>query len=303
MRVRSVRKYPYCVLDVFTHTRLEGNPLAVFPSAAGISDAEMQRIAGEMNLSETVFLFEPASPMAAAKARIFTPRRELPFAGHPTIGSAYVIKRDRSPSTPFFIEENIGTIRIDAEADDAAGALLWLTTPNIEFFEKMEPEFCARLLGLPAESIHASCTPQFVSAGSPFLFVCLESPEDVDRATVSAELLPQALGSADSVGTFVFACKALRPNGSHDVYARMFAPQTGIPEDPATGGATGPLAAYMLRCGLLPSADDIRFTSEQGTRMGRRSILHVRISVKAGETSIQVGGSAVVTAEGVFSLD
>ena len=299
----STRQFNYVLLDVFTQTRLEGNPLAVFPTAAGISDVEMQRIAGELNLSETVFLFEPTTSDAAAKARIFTPRRELAFAGHPTVGSAYVINRRKAQSFPFFIEENVGLIRIDADTDDADNPVLWLTTPSIVFFETVDPSFCARLLGLAREDIQSGCLPQFVSAGSPLLFICLNTPQDVDRAEIQNDLLGEALGSVDSVGTFIFARKQPQSASCFDVYSRMFAPQTGIPEDPATGGATGPLAAYMLSCGALPPKDRLQFTSEQGAKMGRRSLLHVRVAAKGGDMSIQVGGSAVITAEGVFLLD
>jgi trans-2,3-dihydro-3-hydroxyanthranilate isomerase len=299
----ATRQFKYILLDVFTQKRFEGNPLAVFPAAAGISDFDMQRIAGELNLSETVFLFEPTTSKAAAKARIFTPRRELPFAGHPTVGSAYVINRRTAQSMPFFIEENVGLIRIDADADDADNPIFWLTTPKITFFETVDPSFCARLLGLSRDDIHSGILPQFVSAGSPFLFICLNTPQDVDRAAIQNDLLGDALGSVDSVGTFIFARKEPQSDSCFDVYSRMFAYQTGIPEDPATGGATGPLAAYMLSSGVLPPTDRLQFTSEQGTKMGRRSLLHVRVGAKNGDLSIKVGGSAVMTAEGVFQLD
>lgn len=291
-----MREYDYVLLDVFTEHRLQGNPLAVFPDADGICDREMQAIAGELNLSETVFLLE--SRTAAARARIFTPRRELDFAGHPTVGSAAVINRNRPQSGRFTIDENVGPIEIEMTEEDGR-ELFWLTTPPIAFYETLESAFCAKLLGVTPEDV-AATPPQFVSAGSPFLFVQLASPEAVDRAAIQHAHLSDALGSVNSVGTFVFARKEPESRTSFDVYSRMFAPQTGIPEDPATGGATGPLAAYMLRYGLLPN--DARFTSEQGTKMGRRSILHVKISGDPGQPRIQVGGAAVFTARGRFTV-
>lgn len=287
--------YDYLLLDVFTNKRLEGNPLAVFPAAAGLSDAQMQAIAGELNLSETVFLFE--GERAAARARIFTPRRELDFAGHPTVGSAAVIDRNTPQPGNFQIEENVGPIDIEM-TEDSGHRLYWLTTPAITFFETLEPSFCANLVGLASEEL-GTAPPQFVSAGSPFLFIELATPAAVDRAELQLAHLKDARGSVNAVGTFVFARKR---GESNDVYSRMFAPQTGIPEDPATGGATGPLAAYMLRYGLLPSDTDSTFTSEQGTKMGRRSMLHVKTSGDAGHPTIKVGGSAVFIARGTFDV-
>ena len=297
----SVRRFRYVLVDVFTKTRLQGNPLAVFPSAAGLSDDEMQQIAGELNLSETVFFFEPASRDAAVKVRIFTPRRELDFAGHPTIGSAYVLCAERSQPGGFAIEENIGLVPISAETDGDGDRVFWLTTPRLSFFETLERGFCARLLGLSLDDVAADCPPQFVSAGSPFLFVCLRTPEAVDRARLQHAHLDEACGSVNAVGTFVFARSDPGSSSRFDVYSRMFAPQTGIPEDPATGSATGPLAGYMLRHGKLPNRT-VAFKSEQGVKMGRRSILHVRVQAAAGEATIEVGGSVVAVAEGTFSL-
>ncbi len=142
--------------------------------------------------------------------------------------------------------------------------------------------------------------PCFVSAGSPLLFICLRSLEAVDRAQFQNALLPQALGSANSVGTFIFSRKDFASQTNFDVYSRMFAPQTGIAEDPATGGATGPLAAYMMRYGLLPQNAAAAFISEQGVKMGRRSLLHVRTDPK--DSSIKVGGETVVIASGTLML-
>ncbi|MBV9264196.1 MAG: PhzF family phenazine biosynthesis protein [Candidatus Eremiobacteraeota bacterium] len=289
--------YEYVSLDVFTSEPFKGNPLAVVPKANGLSDAAMQSIANEFNLSETVFLFPPDATGALAKARIFTPKRELPFAGHPTIGAAAVLAERDESLEGFVIEEKVGRVPIDLER--TAGALrLWLTTPPVAFYETLDPAFCARLLGLTVGEIRHEVAPQFASAGSPLLFVCLQSSEAVDRAAIQQQYLCEALGSVNSVGTFVFAMKH-RTTESFDVYSRMFAPQTGVPEDPATGGATGPLAAYMMKHGLLPTDQSVDFTSEQGTQMGRQSILYVRTNAESGE--IKVGGSTVTIARGVLT--
>jgi trans-2,3-dihydro-3-hydroxyanthranilate isomerase len=293
-------RYEYVVLDVFTTTPFKGNPLAVIPEAEGLSGVEMQTIAREFNLSETVFLMPPERAGAAVRARIFTPQRELPFAGHPTIGAAAVFCARSGTPPPFSIEEHVGPVRIDAGADGGKNGLLWLTTPPVTFYETLDVEFCASLLGLNANDVRTDAIPCFASAGSPLLFVCLESADAVDCAQLQQQYLPGALGSADSVGTFVFARKSRNSRSDFDVYSRMFAPQTGIPEDPATGGATGPLAAYMMRYGLLPDSEPAAFVSEQGTKMGRQSFLHVQTDPATG--TIKVGGSTVTIAHGVLEI-
>ncbi|MBV8638561.1 MAG: PhzF family phenazine biosynthesis protein [Candidatus Eremiobacteraeota bacterium] len=294
------RQYNYVTLDVFTSTRFQGNPLAVVPDADGFSDNEMQRVAAEFNLSETVFLLPPSNGTAAARARIFTPRRELPFAGHPTIGAAAVLAARKRVGPSFVIEESVGPIDIECDADLSGTQLFWLSTPPVAFFETLDPEFCTRLLGVDRRDVRDGVPPTFISAGSPLLCICLTSTEAVDRAQLQHAYLPRALGSVNSVATFVFARKEPRSDENFDVYSRMFAPQTGITEDPATGGATGPLAAYMMRYGLLPRDVPARFVSEQGVKMGRRSVLHVRTS--PNDASIKVGGSTVSVASGVLAL-
>jgi trans-2,3-dihydro-3-hydroxyanthranilate isomerase len=294
------RRYDYVIVDVFTATPFRGNALAVIPQADGLSDAEMQMIAAEFNLSETAFLLPPIAQKAAVRVRIFTPRRELPFAGHPTLGAAAVFCDHSGAAPPFIIEEKAGQIKIDADRNGSQENLFWLTTPPVTFYETLDRQFCANLLGLELEDVRADVLPTFASAGSPLLFICLASVEAVDRAQLQDRYLEQALGSVDSVGTFVFARKQPNSSANFDVYSRMFAPQTGIPEDPATGGATGPLAAYMMRCGLLSANEPAAFMSEQGTKMGRQSFLYVRTDPAQG--TIQVGGSTVAIARGTLEV-
>lgn len=220
---RAERRYEYVLLDVFTKTRLQGNPLAVFPVAQGIADEEMPRVANELNLSETVFLTDSTRPDAVAKARIFTPRRELDFAGHPTIGAAHVLALRYATGDRFAIEENVGLVEIELEEDQNGEPRCWLTTPGLRFFETLDPTLCARFLNLSLADLVAESPPQFVSAGSPLLFVALATPESVDRAELQLAYLSDALGSVNSVGTFIFARK--EPGSTRfDVYARMFAP-------------------------------------------------------------------------------
>ena len=286
----------YILLDVFTTQRFQGNPLAVFTGASDLAPDTMQAIAAELNLSETVFLTSATDGVSVAHARIFSPRKELDFAGHPTIGTAHVLHSLGRASGSFSLQENVGGIRIETDLSDAEAPRFYLTTPSIAFAETLSPALCAQLLSLDAQDL-AETPPQFLSAGSPLLFVHLRSKQAVDRAVLDKAVLPQALGSLNSGGTFIFASNPA-PGRPYDVYARMFAPQIGIEEDPATGGATGPLAAYMMHYGLLPDAPEVQFTSEQGVKMGRRSVLYVRVRTTDGGREIQVGGTSVIVGRG-----
>jgi len=162
------RSYKFVKLDVFTTVAFEGNPLAVFPDAQGLDGATMQRIACELNLSETTFVFPPANPQHTALVRIFTPRSELPFAGHPTVGTAFVLRGDGNAEA-LVLEEGVGPVPVRV-ARDAAGALqFWLTTPPIAFGERIDPAIVTRALGLRPSDVQADAPPEVASAGAPFV--------------------------------------------------------------------------------------------------------------------------------------
>jgi trans-2,3-dihydro-3-hydroxyanthranilate isomerase len=299
------RSYAFVKVDVFTTVAFEGNPLAVFTDARGLDDATMQRIACELNLSETTFVFPPADPKHTALVRIFTPRNELPFAGHPTVGTAFVLRGD-SETNQLVLEEGIGPVPVRvAHADD--GALqFWLTTPPITFGERVDPKPVAAALGLKPNDLLVDVAPEVAGAGARFLFVPLKNREAVDRI----EMLDyRALRAAiPDVPTEVFVFSRLEESDDQSgdtfaVYSRMFAPELGIMEDPATGSATGPLAAVMIRRGLLPLENGLHMISEQGTKMGRRSLLHVLVHVDGtNDPVIEVGGSVVPIARGEMTI-
>lgn len=299
------RSYPFVKLDVFTTVPFEGNPLAVFPDAMGLDAATMQRIACELNLSETTFVFPPADPKNTALVRIFTPRSELPFAGHPTVGTAFVLRGDGGADA-LVLEEGVGTVPVRVARDDQGNEQFWLTTPRIVFGERVDPVPVAAALGLRTNDFQADAPPEIAGAGPTFLFVALKNRDVVDRIEM---LDPRALRAAlpqAPTGVFVFARLEESDTESGDtyaVYSRMFAPESGVFEDPATGSATGPLAAYMIRHGLLPLANGLHMVSEQGTKMGRRSLLHVLIHVNEnGPPRIEVGGSVVPIAHGEMTV-
>ncbi|MDQ2858102.1 MAG: PhzF family phenazine biosynthesis protein [Candidatus Eremiobacteraeota bacterium] len=289
--------YAYVVVDVFTETPLEGNALAVLPDASGLADDALQRIAREFNLSETVFVLPPRSAECAARFRIFTPTMEMRFAGHPTVGGAFVLLERgiiAGGTLRFAVEEPIGSVPLRVEP--GSPPRIWLTTPPIEAGARYERSLCAEVLGLSDNDL-LDVEPQCFSAGNPNIFVALREPAAVDRAWLDlAGVRRLHAGRESSDCVFVFA-----PTAS-GAYSRMFAPEHGVVEDPATGSATGPLAAYMMRNGLVAGADGTRFVSEQGTKMGRRSLLHVAIHGENGGNGIEVGGSVVHVADGELHL-
>jgi trans-2,3-dihydro-3-hydroxyanthranilate isomerase len=297
--------YAFVKVDVFTTVAFEGNPLAVFTDAAGLTSDQMQRIACELNLSETTFVFPPANPQHTALVRIFTPRNELPFAGHPTVGTAFVLRGARDVDA-LVLEEGVGPVPVRvAHADDGA-VQFWLTTPPITFGERIDPKPVAAALGLHPNDLLVDVPPEVAGAGPRFLFVALKNREAVDRiAALDHRALLAAVPSAPAE-VFVFARLEEsdgEPGDTYAVYSRMFAPASGIAEDPATGSATGPLAALMMRRGLLPLENGLRLVSEQGTKMGRRSLLHVLVHVDgANDPVIDVGGSVVPIAAGTMTV-
>ena len=266
--------------------------LAVFPDAAGLSTEQMQSIARELNLSETTFVFAPERGKLA-RVRIFTPDRELPFAGHPTIGTAFVLASlDRiGPNLERFeFEEGIGDVAVHIERH-ADPFIAWLQTPPISFLRTLERAAVAEMLGLDETDLLRDLPAQIVSAGNPFLYVALRDAATVDRAELAPRALARLAPNDEATGVFFFA--------PHDAtfYSRMLAPDAGVSEDPATGSATGPLGAYLVRYGLIALRDGETFTSEQGVRMKRRSLVHGVLRVDAhGELShVDIGGSAVLT--------
>jgi trans-2,3-dihydro-3-hydroxyanthranilate isomerase len=286
------RSLHYRVVDVFTRVPLQGNPLAVFPDATSIEDALMQQIAKELNLSETVFLAPSTRSDCVAGVRIFTPKKEIPFAGHPTLGTGFILwDEGRIPKDvqDFAIELTIG--RVPLRIETGQHPLFWLRTLEIREGRRFDRSLCAKALGLGPDDL-LDMEPQLLSAGNPTVFIALKDRESVDRAVL--DFHGSALikgGSQESICFFVFTPT---PTGA---YSRMFAPDYGILEDPATGSAMGPLALYMINNGLVSGFSGRGFTSEQGVKMGRISHLHVKGFESGGKQGFEVGGNVVPLAE------
>ena len=290
--------YRYVVVDVFTRHPLEGNPLAVFPNAVNMDEGLMQRIARELNLAETAFVCPATHPDCAVSVRIFTPTREMIFAGHPTIGAAFVLMEEGivpRNKDYFVLEERVGSVPIRVDLGERP--LIWLRTPPIEYGRFYDPALCADALGLGLEDLIDFAPPQFVTAGNPTILIPLKDKQAVDRAVIDLRGLKTLKGpDHDPVCVFIFT-----PT-SEGAYSRMFALEYGVLEDPATGSSTGPLASFMMRHGLVSGASGSRFVSEQGTKMGRRSLLHVHVGGHNGKDGIEVGGYVTPVASATLKL-
>ena len=300
------RTYRFVQVDVFTDRVFGGNPLAVVLDAEGIADAEMQAIAREMNLSETTFVLPPTREDCVARVRIFTPGSELPFAGHPTIGTSYVLAREGllpPGASEIALEEGVGPVSVRFEGDPGAPTFAWMTHGAAHFGpEVADRAAVAAALSLEESDLLAGMPLRPGSTGLPFLYVPLRDAATVDRAAPDPVALKRFAGEDERLPFFVFAPDP--DPGAGRVYSRMLGTDLlGIPEDPATGSASGPLGAYLVQHGLVRTAPEVRIVSEQGTRMGRQSFIHIRLRT-AGEqiTSIEVGGSTVPVLEGTLRL-
>ncbi|HEX5275421.1 MAG TPA: PhzF family phenazine biosynthesis protein [Candidatus Rubrimentiphilum sp.] len=287
----------YLLFDVFAERPFQGNQLAVVPQH--LDDATMQTLANELNVAETVFLHRTDDVKRPAELRIFTPRHEMPFAGHPTVGATYAIAEVLEwvpPETEAFaLGERVGDVAVRLQRRDGK-LFAWLRTPPVTFEQHLDRARAAASLGLNQEDLHATLPSQIAGAGNPFLFIPLKDRESVDRAWYAAGGFDQSIESHVS-GVFVF-CSTVQ-----GTYARMFAPMSGIAEDPATGSATGPLYAYLTKHGAL-DPERTSFVSEQGVKLGRRSVLHVHMArYRIGDApEFDVGGATIFVGEGSFRI-
>ena len=291
-------------LDVFTDTPFTGNQLAVFPEPApGIDTARMQRIAAEMAFSESTFVF-PAGQDGDVRMRIFTPAEELPLAGHPTIGTTFALAREgtipRGRET-FVFELGIGPIPVALEWGEGGLEFAWMTQPLPSFDGEVEDRAgLAAAVGVATDDL-ADSPVEVVSCGVPFLFVPLRTRAAVDRVEPDRRALSRVYAAAGHgvLPTFFFTLDRTGASGDETVYSRMIAPAFGIAEDPATGGASGPLGSYLLYHGLVDAARATSMVSLQGAAMKRPSRIHIAIDSRDGSiTRVRVGGRSVFVAEG-----
>jgi trans-2,3-dihydro-3-hydroxyanthranilate isomerase len=314
--------YRFTQLDVFTKEPFAGNPLAVFPEAEGLTDEEMMKIAREMNLSETVFVLKPDSNQQTANSkqdavlrrlRIFTPAREIPFAGHPVVGTWNALSREGVVPVPeggngwtrIHHELGIGILPVDIEFKDGKPEQVVMTQGQLEIKGEVddahEQAEIARALGLAIEDLDETLPIQIISTGLPFLAVPIRALADLRRCRVNAALLAEIYERAGATGCEAFTRETFEI-GQARAHARMFAPGDNIAEDPATGSAAGALGAYLVYHGAanVEAVDGrFRFVIEQGDFIHRASRINIEVNGKPGAIDeVRVGGPSVVVARG-----
>jgi trans-2,3-dihydro-3-hydroxyanthranilate isomerase len=303
-----MKEIAYVTLDVFTAQRFGGNPLAVIPDARGLDSAAMQKIAREFNYSETTFVLPPADPANTAEVRIFTPRAELPFAGHPNVGTGYVVARmgslfGRAVGEVLRFEEKAGlvAVRIRREAGAVVGAEL--TAPvGLTRGATLDAASAAACLGLDAADIvTVSHQPQVASVGLPFLCVELRDRAALAKAAPRPELFATVLPPVGTDAIMLYVHDQARGPGA--LRARMFSPLHGVPEDPATGSAGAALSAMLAD--LDPARDaERRYAIIQGEEMGRPSLLEATVLKRNGTvTETRIGGACAPVMRGMLTLD
>lgn len=303
-----MKRYSFYTADVFSDRIFGGNPLAVFPWAQGLTCQQMQKIAAEFNLSETAFVFPPQTPEGTRRLRIFTPVRELPFAGHPTIGTACVLAAigeipQQGESTAIILEESVGSVPVKISAVASKTVNAELNAPQMpEFATKTPsiPELAAILSLDPAELLDGELSPQAASCGVPFLFIPIGERSALGRIRLVPELWQQLLAGYWASSLYAFTPDTESPNC--DFRGRMFAPELGIVEDPATGSAAAALAGY-LAVREQQQNGTLEWAIEQGIEMGRPSWLRLAAEKQEGKIrAIRVGGSTVLVSEGTMAV-
>lgn len=295
----------YAILDVFTDRPLAGNPLAVVLDCDGLDDARMQAIAREFNLSETVFVRPATRPVHSAAIRIFTPARELPFAGHPTVGTAVLLGLERAAAglgngeMVLVLEETVGPVRcgVSLRSDRLGHAIFDLPKLPEEAGEAPDKDALAAALNLiPAEIGFENHHASIFDAGVPYSFVPVRDIGAIGKARVNHSGWQAAFGKG---GAAYLYCREVAGSGRH-FHARMFAPELGITEDPATGSAVAALAGVIARFDQPPGGSH-RYVIEQGFEMGRPSLISLEVDMDGGAVAEgRIGGEAVVVARGTL---
>ncbi|MFL6279119.1 MAG: PhzF family phenazine biosynthesis protein [Vicinamibacterales bacterium] len=299
----------YLHLDVFTDTPFEGNQLAVFPEPSDLDTAMMQTITREMNFSECTFIFPPERG-GDVKMRIFTPGEELPMAGHPTIGSTFALAAEGTIArgrTDFLFELGVGPTPVSLEWKNGGLSFAWMTQQLPRFGGVIrDRDALAAAMGVASQDLPAALPARVVSCGVPFLFVPLTSRQAVDAVSIDRKALGRCYRDSgiDELPVFLFTTEGKQePEASQTIYSRMLAASFGIAEDPATGGASGPLGCYLLEYKMVTGEAARKILSLQGVLMKRPSRIHISIESKDGVVSrVRVGGQSVMVGRGELNV-
>jgi len=294
----------YHIVDVFTNQKFGGNPLAVFPDGRGVSDEMMQLIAKEFNLSETTFVLPPKSEENDFHVRIFTPSRELPMAGHPTVGTAYVLAREGflpASKTHVVFEEGVGPIPVELKFQDGQPHMITMDQPLPTFGPKIqERNLIADMLSISESDLDAHLPVEVVSCGVPIILIPIKNLEVMKRLTLKLDVWREHFEKYDA-SLYMLTQETELPDSV--VHGRMFGPNVSIMEDPATGAAHGPLGSYLVKYGLIQGDAALHMISEQGFEMGRPSFIHMSVEGSADQTTrVRVGGESVYMGQGQLQL-
>jgi trans-2,3-dihydro-3-hydroxyanthranilate isomerase len=292
-----MKKLTFYILDVFAEEKYAGNQLAVIRDAGMLSDAEMQQIAKEMNYSETTFILSEELRDGGYDVRIFTPAAEVPFAGHPTLGTAYAIQQEivGKPLGTIKLNLKVGQIPVKFNYDGELTSISWMKQIGPSFGQTIDPEPIAEVLGIDMADINETFPIQEVSTGLFFTIVPLKTLDAVKRAKVARDKYFRLIEALQAKAILVFCPETY--DQEDDLNVRVFVDCYGIPEDPATGSANGCLAAYLVRYRYFGSnLLDVRV--EQGYEIGRPSLLYLKAEEKEGKIDVLVGGKAAMIAKG-----
>ena len=290
---------PFYIVDVFAETKYAGNQLAVFPQAKDLSTFEMQQIAKEINFSETTFITSLQPEAGGYAVRIFTPVQELPFAGHPTLGTAFVLQQKviQQAVETVILNLAVGQIPVQILYENGLPNLLWMKQNSPVFGEKVSPDAIALTLGLELTDIDSRFPIQEVSTGIPFIIVPLKTLAALQRIQVKSDRLPALLDPLEAKMIFVFCPEVRHPNNHFS--ARMFAHYLGIPEDPATGSANGCFAGYLAQYEYF-GTPTVAARVEQGYEIGRPSLILLKAEKTEVRIDVAVGGRVILVAHGEF---
>ncbi|WP_026574286.1 PhzF family phenazine biosynthesis protein [Bacillus sp. UNC438CL73TsuS30] len=293
-----MKKINYSIVDVFSQGKYTGNQLAVFKNAGNLSGEEMQQIAKEVNYSETTFILSNVKNNGGYDVRIFTPNEEVPFAGHPTLGTAYIIQNEilAEPADKLMLNFKAGQIPVSFDHQEE---VIWMKQNEPSFGQVLEADKVAEVLNIDQEYIDVKYPIQEVSTGLPVIIVPLTSLEAVKKVKINKEKYFELIEYTDAKAILVFSPEAYHPD--NDLNVRDFGDYYGIPEDAATGSSNGCLAGYLIKYRLFEK-NEIDLRVEQGYEMNRASLLFLKASDADGEISVFVGGRVEKLAQGEWFL-